>query len=290
MSTIKNEITRLRNEKYETQILSATWQGVNFKTRKDDKHLQKGCFDWLKTWKNSPSYIIRDVFDLYCQTLNTKTFQVTRSEVPLTDTICRLCKDGNESVMHILNRCPKLLKHSYLQRHNQVLKCFFYEVLFKYQLIDQSPPWFTKSNPKPYYENDDAYVWWDIPEFSGANIDDEDKVYRPEGKLKLPHDKIIYLIEITISWIDNRDIRYREKGDKYVDILRNIKRLETEYQVEQITLVMDSLGGYSKCLKDNIGKVFKDAKMVSKIIHKMQKAVLSESVRISRCFKLSTQV
>ena len=93
-----------------------------------------------------------------------------------------------------------------------------------------------------------------------------------------------------ISWIDNREVRYREKRDKYVDILRNIKRLETEYQVEQITLVMDSLGGYSKCLKDNIGKVFKDAKVVSKIIYKMQKAVLSESVRISRCFKLSTQV
>ena len=134
------------------------------------------------------------MFDLYCKTLNTKTFQVTDSEVPPTDIICSLCQDGKESVMHILKRCAKLLKHSYLQGHNQVLKMFL--------LIDQSPPWFTKSNPKPYYENDDAYVWWDIPEFSDANTDDEDKVYRPDGKLKLLYDKIIYLIEITISWID----------------------------------------------------------------------------------------
>ena len=102
----KNEITRLRNDKYETQILSATSQGVNFKIRKDDEQLHKGCFDWLRTLKNSPSYIIRDV--LYCQTLNTKTFQVTRYAAPPTDTICRLCKDGEEYVRNILNRCPKL--------------------------------------------------------------------------------------------------------------------------------------------------------------------------------------
>ena len=89
---------------------------------------------------------------------------------------------------------------------------------------------------------------------------------------------------------NNRESRYREKDDKYVDILHKIKRLETDYQVEQIILVMDSLGGYSKCLKHNIGKEFKDARVISKIIHKMQKAVLSQSVIISRCFKLSTQV
>ena len=192
--------------------------------------------------------------------------------------------------MHILNRCQKLLKHSYLKRHNHVLKCFFYEVLFKYKLIDNCPPWFTQSDPKPYYENEMACAWWDIPEFSQANTDDEDEVYRPDGKLKLIHEKRIYIIEITISWINNREGRYEEKDGKYVDIIRNIKRLEPEYQVEQITLVMDSLGGYSKCLKENISKVFKDTRMVSKIIHKMQKAVLSESVNISRCFKLSTQV
>ena len=290
VSAVKSEISRSRNEKHETQIMSSTWQGVNYKTRKNDVHLQKGCFDWLKTWKNCPSHIIRSVFDLYCQTLNTKTFQLIRSKVRPDDTLCRLCKEGEESVMHLLNRCPKLLKSRYLQRHNQVLKSFFYEMLFKYGLIDHIPPWFTESTPKPFYQNDEVSVWWDIPEFAGANTEEEREVFRPDGKLKLLHEKIIYLIEITISWIDNREERYEEKNNKYVHIMRNIKRVNPEYKVEQITLVMDSLGGYSKCLKDNIGKVFKKQGTISKIIHKMQKAVLSESVRISRCFKLSTRV
>ena len=108
--------------------------------------------------------------------------------------------------------------------------------------------------------------------------------------MKLKHDKRIYIIEITIPWIDNREVRYIEKIEKYKDVIRNIKRLDPDNQVDQITLVMDSLGGYSKSLKDNIGKIFKDTNMVSKIIRKMQKAVLSESVNISRRFKLSTQI
>ena len=162
--------------------------------------------------------------------------------------------------------------------------------MFKYQFIDASLPWFTQSEIKPYYENEVACAWWDIPEFAQASTDDEDEVFRPDGKLKLINENRIFLIEITISWIDNHEKRYEEKDGKYVDILRNIKRLEPEYLVEQITLFMDSLGGYSKSLNENIGKVFTDKKMVTKIIHKMQKAVLSESVNISRCFKLSTQL
>ena len=269
--------------------MNSTWQGINFATRRNDQHLQKGCFNWLNNWKNCPSYIVRDIYDLYCQTLNTKTFQLIRSEVSPSDTTCRLCKNGNESVMHILNRCKELLKHAYLKRHNQVLKCFFNEVLLKYNLINKCPPWFTQSEVKPYYENDIACTWWDIPEFAMANTDEEEKVYRPDGKLKLKNEKRIYIIEITISWIDNREERYVEKCGKYEDVKRNIKRVEPDHQVDQITLVMDSLGGYSKSLNENIGKIFENKTMVQKIIQKMQKAVLSESVNISRRFKLSTQ-
>ena len=73
-------------------------------------------------------------------------------------------------------------------------------------------------------------------------------------------------------------------------IRRNLKRDEPNYTVDQITLVMDSLGGYSQDLRDNVGKVFVDEKTVDRIIRKMQKSVLNNSVHISRCFKLETQL
>ena len=125
-----------------------------------------------------------------------------------------------------------LLKNSYLKRHNQVLKCLFNEMLVKYKFSDTCSPWFTKSDIKPYYENKVACIWWDIPDFCQANTDEEDKVYRPGGKLKLIADKRIYIIEITISWINNREERYKEKSKKYESIIRNIKRVEPNYEVE----------------------------------------------------------
>ena len=287
---IKHEIADARNTAYYNEITNSTWQGINYATRKQDEYLQLGCFDWLKGWKNAPSYIIRDIFDLYCQTLNTKTFQLIRSAVPPPDTICRLCKSGNESVSHILNRCKVMLESAYLKRHNQVLKCFFNQMLLNYELIDTCPPWFSQNEMKPYYENDKACAWWDIPEFAEASTDNERKVRRPDGKLKLKHEKRIFIIEITISWIDNREQRYKEKSEKYEDIKRNIKRMEPDYDIDQITLVMDSLGGYSKTLKENISKVISSKKTMNKVLQQMQKAALSESVNISRRFKLSTQI
>ena len=102
----------------------------------------------------------------------------------------------------------------------------------------------------------------------------------------LKAEKKIFLIEITISWIDNREERYKEKVEKYMAIRRNLEREEPDFTVDQITLVMDSLGGYSKHLRDNIGKVFGERKVVDRVIRKMQKSVLNNSVHVSRCFKL----
>ena len=136
-----------------------------------------------------------------------------------------------------------------------------------------------------------ASVWWNIPEFTGATLDyDDERILRPDGKILIKAEKKIFTVEITISWIDIREKRYDEKVEKYETIRRNLKRDEPDYAVDQITLVMDSLGGYSQNLRDNIGKVFNDVKTIDRITRKMQKSVLNNSVHISRCFKLETQL
>lgn len=191
--------------------------------------------------------------------------------------------------MHVLNRCKVLLKKPYTRRHDQVLKCFFFEILNMYGFLKECPPWFTPNNVEPYYDNEQYTVWWDIPEFAEANSDvNENDILRPDGKIKIKSEKKIFLVEATISWIDNREERFAEKASKYEQVMRNIKRVEEGFDVDQVTIVMDSLGGFSKSLRTNIGKVVSDRKIVDRTIKKMQKAVLCESSRIARCFKLST--
>ena len=184
-----------------------------------------------------------------------------------------------------------LLKSTYLKRHNQVLQCYVLELLKELKLIKVCPPWYSPANVKPYYENEGACLWWDIPEYSGSCDDvNEEELKRPDGKVMLKKSKQIFLIEMTCPWIDVRDRRYEEKREKYKTIRRNIKIANPEYDIEQITLVMDSLGGHSKNLVDNVKILIRDRSKVNGIIKKMQKAMLSQSAHISKRFKIETLI
>ena len=163
-------------------------------------------------------------------------------------------------------------------------------MLKKYELIESVPPWYTDRKVKPFYENDQAVVNWDIPEFTGANEEiEEDRVFRPDGKITIKNEKKIFLIEMTCPWVNVRNEKFELKKQKYNNILSNIRREETRYTVDQITLVIDSLGGYSANLAENISKIFKDKRKSKSIILRMQKTVLSESVYIARRFKLAAK-
>ena len=289
VNAIKEELIKTRNKSYKDEVMESNWQGMIFKARYEDADLMPGCFEWLRNWKSAPTNVIRDIYDLYCQTLKTKCFEVTRSKLPPTNTICRLCKHGNETVHHILNTCNVLLKSTYLKRHNQVLQCYILELLAELKLITVCPPWYSPVNVKPFYVNEEACMWWDIPEYSGSRDEiSEEELKRPDGKVMLKKSKKIFLIEMTCPWIKVRELRYEEKREKYKTVRRNIKINNPEYDVEQITLVMDSLGGYSKNLVDNIKVLIRDRSKVNRIITKMQKAMLSQSVHITRRFKIET--
>ena len=286
MKQLKVVLYKKRMAKHHETLINCSWQGRIFLSRKNDDTLSKGCFNWLKRWKTAPTDVIREIYNLYTQTLQTKTFAVMRT-VGQTDTLCRMCKLKPESVLHILNNCEKLAKYSYTKRHDQVLKVFFFEMLKCFGLIEKVPPWYTEKKVQPFYDNEKASVFWNIPEFTGANEDiDEERVLRPDGKIVIKDEKKIFLVEMTCPWLDYRNEKFDLKANKYTDIQSNLRREEPGYTVDQITLVIDSLGGYSANLDENISKVIDSKRKVKSIILRMQKTVLSESVYIARRFKL----
>lgn len=79
------------------------------------------------------------------------------------DVKCRMCGEGPESVTHVLAGCPSLAQSKYLERHNFVLKVFFFEMLKDLELADSTPPWFSDVKPKPLYKSHDAEAYWDVP-------------------------------------------------------------------------------------------------------------------------------
>lgn len=288
LAKVKLEMQRRRNELYWKNILESTWQGVIYHSRANDTTLIPGCYDWLFNWRSAPSDVIREIFCLYTQTIKTKTFEKIRSENPPPDEICRLCKNGKESVKHILSNCSTLAKHAYLLRHDRTLKCFMFQVLKLLNLIEICPPpWFSPMEVKPYYKNQTAEVWWNLPEYTTG--EEETDVFIPDGKIVLKQEKVVFIVEMTVPWIDTRDERYAYKIAKYHPVRQNTRLLYPDYEVIPLTLVIDVLGGYSSSLPQNIGKLCNDKHIVNKVIKSMQKVVLSEAVHISRRFKLSVQ-
>ena len=79
-------------------------------------------------------------------------------------------------------------------------------------------------------------------------------------------------------------MKYKE--GKYVRIQENLKFEHRDYEVDQITLVIDVFGGYGKDLRDNIGKVIKEKEIVDLIIKNMQKSIISSAANLSRAFKI----
>ena len=82
-------------------------------------------------------------------------------------------------------------------------------------MIDEIPPWFTKIIVKAKYENDEIILLWDAPEYDGREDEQDEELLRPDGKIVMKHEKKMYVLEQSVPWISNRDIKEIEKVEKY---------------------------------------------------------------------------
>ena len=293
IKVVSKEIVNRRNQHHHVEICNSQWQGVNYRSRIEDENVIRDYFSWLRKWITCPTSIVSEFFLMFYQMLATKCFLSTRSKEEVIDTRCRMCKNGEESVKHVISNCSEIVKTGYKRRHDNALKCFVFPMLHFFGLVDKIPPWYSNQQVTPYMENERAKFWWDIPEYNGMEEEkqDERKRPRPDGKIIYEKDdeKVILLIEITIPWTENRVHKYAFKCSKYNDIITNLKLEYPGYKVDQITLVMDVFGGYGPDLRENIGKVLSTRFTQDSIIKNMQKSVISSLSNISRTFKVKTK-
>ena len=269
------------------RVVEATWQGLNMKQRIDDEDVVKKYFQWLQNWQLCPTDIVQEFSLMFFQLLPTRCYKKYRSKDEIDDIRCRLCNSQQESVKHIISNCSTLANSLYIKRHDNALKCFVWPLLKNFELVDNVPAWYANDEVKPHYSKANIDFWWDVPEYTGR---DTESIHppRPDGKLMYTNEteKKIFLIEMTVPWTGNRCEKKEYKENKYVQIQQSLKFDHPEYQVDQITLVMDVFGGYGKDLADNIRKVVKDSNAVRSIITNMQKSVIGSVANISRYFKI----
>ena len=100
-------------------------------------------------------------------------------------------------------------------------------------------------------------------------------------------EKKIFLFEQTVPWITNRDEKYEHKQQKYQEVQTFLRLEYPGFTVDQITLVMDVSGGYSKNLITNIEKVL-SREETKCVVQNMQKSVIASEAHLCRVFKMRT--
>ena len=84
-------------------------------------------------------------------------------------------------------------------------------------------------------------------------------------------------------------IKYQEMIAKYQNVLNKLKLDYPNYEVNQLTFIIDVLGGHSRHLRKNISKIVRDKARIKSIIYNMQKSVLSSAAHIAKKLKLNVQ-
>ena len=101
---------------------------------------------------------------------------------------------------------------------------------------------------------------------------------------------MIYVLEMNIPWISNRRVGMMVKEDKYRNIIRSLKLNFPEYEVQQLTFIIDCLGGFGPSLKENICKLGFTKTELNKILNGIQKIVVSEARGTINHFKILTNL
>ena len=271
-------------------MYGSTWQGVIINIRKNDPDINfDECFAWLSKWKDAPVNVINDFQSIYLQTVPTLTFKKYRGGGNITSTVCRLCSQGQESVKHLLSNCTKFVAHAFKRRHDRVLQYIMFKYLHKMNMITDFPPWFSKISIKPHYETEEIEVYWDIPEYSGySDVTSEHGPLRPDGKIVNKKTKTIFVLEMSVPWIENRNTKLEDKEGKYTDIVQNLKVDNPGYTVKQLTFIVDCLGGYSQHLRTNLETLGLSKQEVNSILPGIQKILVVEANSVMNHFKILT--
>ena len=144
--------------------------------------------------------------------------------------------------------CNAIAQTKYLERHNNVLRILFFEILTKYNLLPREEyAWYKQTIAKPVYENEELKALWDVLPFAEqvevrANRIDASKVK-----------KEVILIEMSCPWMENRQMKTEEKMRKYGPLRWEHKVQYPGYKVSQHNIIHGCTGWlFKRCGQSSV--------------------------------------
>ncbi|XP_062829348.1 zinc finger protein with KRAB and SCAN domains 5 isoform X3 [Anolis carolinensis] len=159
---LKAQQTKHQYKKTALQTRADSWHNKTLHGKFLDKI--EGKADKEKTWLWLTNGILKKeteglIFAAQEQAIRTNAIKA-KIEKSADDPKCRLCKEADETIDHILSCCKKIAQTDYKQRHNYVAQMIHWNLCLKYHLPAAKNWWDHK--PAKVLENEHAKILWDF--------------------------------------------------------------------------------------------------------------------------------
>ena len=153
--------------------------------------------EWLKKG-NLSSHIEGYICAIQEEEINTHYLKSKRNNN--INPICRLCKQQNETIQHIVASCPSISASVYLPlRHDEVAY-----IIYKQMLTNKQDE---KVHVQEFHKDDSIDVWWDTKIKTLQKI----QHYRPDIVVWKNKEKLCFTIDVSIGLDVNVDKNYELK-------------------------------------------------------------------------------
>jgi len=133
--------------------------------------------------------------------------------------MCRMCKNREETVTHIISECSKLAQLEYKKRHDKVAGAVHWSLCERYY-IKRSEQWYQHTT-EPVIETQSVKILWDM----NIQTDHVIEHRRPDIVVVDKDKKRALLIDIAVPADARVEEKEQEKMDRYQDLARKLKRL-----------------------------------------------------------------
>ena len=242
------------------------------------QQLEEGGCSLNETWswllkQSMPKNTEAVIFAAQDQALPTNWLRAVIQRAPDSSPLCRICREHNESVEHILSNCQKLANSEYKQRHDRVAAAIHWGMCID-SGFETSTPWFLHYAEK-VLENEHYKILWDFL----IQCDRTIQACKPDLVLVDKRKKEAIIVDVAVP--KERLVAEREidKVQKYQELRREIQRIWGLSKVTVVPIVIGTLGGVTDKLPEYLSRL---TKRISP--SQLQKTVLFASSNTLRNF------
>ena len=202
------------------------------------------------------------------QALRTNAIK-TKIDKTANDSKCRLCKEKEETVDHLVSTCSKIAQTDYKERHNKVASMLHWNLCKKYHLPAADKWWEHKI--EKVLQNNEAKILWDF------KIQTDKHLAHNIPDITVVEKKQVWLVDVAIPGDSRIQQKEVEKITKYQDLKIEVERL-WERKATVVPVVIGALRAIPRDLKKHLNTLGLDKITPSQL----QKAALLGTAHILR--------